>query len=526
MTFLVRGQKHRRKVVFERRAMAGSDASSSASKSVEDAVSGSSQNRQPHLAEPSSRLGDEVVDSVFRSQRVATMSATAARASMVPDLFTSPPHIRDLLNTQSSQIQEETIQECLPFLSGIEPGASYNDYGVPHLERKHHIQFLHKSLKKLPAPYVAADASRPWMFYWALAGLSALGEDISQYREPLISTVRPIQNVTGGFGGGNGQMSHLAPTYGIVLALAIIGGKEALDVIDRRAMWKWLGALKQPDGGFQVSVGGEEDIRGAYCAAVIITLLDLPLELPRDSPAWTNEGATLLTGLAEWIGRCQTFEGGFSGLPDAEAHGAYAFCGLACLCILGDPHVMIPKYIDVPRLISWLSARQYAPEGGFSGRTNKLVDGCYSHWVGGCWPLLEACLEGPSRPSVGESQSQAINLYSREGLIRYILCCCQDRTKRGGLRDKPSHSSDSYHTCYVLAGLSSAQHKWHFNPTETRIETSGNLASSYQWTCEPFVGDGHIYDEEDRVGTLHPVFVIPEGAAEKTRAYFVSKGGF
>jgi protein farnesyltransferase subunit beta len=34
-------------------------------------------------------------------------------------------------------------------------------------------------------------------------------------------------------------------------------------------------------------------------------------------------------------------------------------------------------------------------------------------------------------PSVG-------SLYSREGLIRYIMCCCQDRSKRGGLRDKPS----------------------------------------------------------------------------------------
>lgn len=58
--------------------------------------------------------------------------------------------------------------------------------------------------------------------------------------------------------------------------------------------------------------------------------------------------------------------------------------------------------------------------------------------MGGCWPLLEACLESPSRPRVGNSQLQAINLYSREGLIRYILCCCQDRTTRGGLRDKPS----------------------------------------------------------------------------------------
>lgn len=100
---------------------------------------------------------------------------------------------------------------------------------------------------------------------------------------------------------------------------------------------------------------------GAYCAAVIITLLDLPLELPRESPAWSPDGATLLTNLPEWIATCkslycsilcaptltvkrgQTFEGGISCCPDAEAHGAYAFCALACLCILGDPHIIIPK---------------------------------------------------------------------------------------------------------------------------------------------------------------------------------------
>ena len=28
--------------------------------------------------------------------------------------------------------------------------------------------------------------------------------------------------------------------------------------------------------------------------------------------------------------------------------------------------------------------------GGFKGRTNKLVDGCYSWWVGGAFSLLEA----------------------------------------------------------------------------------------------------------------------------------------
>jgi protein farnesyltransferase subunit beta len=28
-------------------------------------------------------------------------------------------------------------------------------------------------------------------------------------------------------------------------------------------------------------------------------------------------------------------------------------------------------------------------EGGFQGRPNKLVDGCYSFWVGALFPLLE-----------------------------------------------------------------------------------------------------------------------------------------
>ena len=112
------------------------------------------------------------------------------------------------------------------------------------------------------------------------------------------------------------------------------------------------------------------------------------------------------------------------------------------------------RYLNVPLLVSWLSARQYAPEGGFSGRTNKLVDGCYSHWVGGCWPLVQACLDGPLLGSNSGSRLNSVssvgNLYSREGLIRYILCCCQDQSKRGGLRDKPSQCVNIPSTCLFL----------------------------------------------------------------------------
>lgn len=98
--------------------------------------------------------------------------------------------------------------------------------------------------------------------------------------------------------------------------------------------------------------------------------------------------------------------------------------------------IFTQSYLDMPSLISWLSARQNAPEGGFAGRTNKLVDGCYSHWLGGCWPLVEAALQGEQSETDLLSQSNAGGLYSRESLIRYILCCCQ--SEKGGLRDKPS----------------------------------------------------------------------------------------
>ena len=52
----------------------------------------------------------------------------------------------------------------------------------------------------------------------------------------MIATLRPMQNPTGGFGGGHGQISHLASSYATILALAMIGGEHAFALIDRRAM--------------------------------------------------------------------------------------------------------------------------------------------------------------------------------------------------------------------------------------------------------------------------------------------------
>lgn len=79
------------------------------------------------------------------------------------------------------------------------------------------------------------------------------------------------------------------------------------------------------------------------------------------------------------------------------------------------------------------------------------MDGCYSHWVGGCWPLIEAALGGAASSSdrKGKLPRYEQSLYSREGLVRYIMCCCQDLSKRGGLRDKPGRYVPT-HTLRVI----------------------------------------------------------------------------
>lgn len=104
----------------------------------------------------------------------------------VPVLFSQSPAVEQNLETKSSIAQDETVRECLPYLKGIDDPANdpfdYNEYGVLHLNREEHINFLTSHLSDYPAGYVGYDASRPWIMYWGLMGLYLLGEDPTVYR--------------------------------------------------------------------------------------------------------------------------------------------------------------------------------------------------------------------------------------------------------------------------------------------------------------------------------------------------------
>lgn len=131
------------------------------------------------------QVSDDSADYIY-SERKNRYGAQEDRPT-APDLFTSPPPIRDFVKTETSVKQDYTVQECLPFLAGLKGcGRSlfdYNEHGVPRLDRDRHVRYLHDSFDELPAGFVAFDASRPWLIYWALTGLSILGEDVGQYRQ-------------------------------------------------------------------------------------------------------------------------------------------------------------------------------------------------------------------------------------------------------------------------------------------------------------------------------------------------------
>ena len=50
--------------------------------------------------------------------------------------------------------------------------------------------------------------------------------------------------------------------------------------------------------------------------------------------------------------------------------------------------------INLDRLQHWLLQRQMRVEGGFQGRTNKLVDSCYSFWQGSAVALVQIIRRG------------------------------------------------------------------------------------------------------------------------------------
>jgi len=418
---------------------------------------------------------------------------------------------KPLVESVSTQVQKETEYECQPFfvdLTTMPPNQvdHLRETGLLHkhdtssldvcLLSEKHIQYLQQTwdlemVPQLRTSFVTLDASRPWMLYWTLHACDLMGHSppdtdttqinivktletcwtqaapfpFSAYevqQDPILQKAKLSSSSTsnstelegGGFGGGPGQLAHAATTYGAVLSLCIIAkgtnrtaSEAALKLLEakRVSLYVWMRSLQQPeDGAFVMHHDGERDVRATYCLLAVAKLLGI-LTPQLASPA-----------SIQFVASCQTWEGGFGGEPAAEAHGGYAFCATAALQIMNALDA-----IDVDALTAWLTRRQVSYEGGFNGRTNKLVDGCYSFWQGGAMAIVSMYHHEKNSKTFNADEDpwfagKRPTLLFDEGMLeRYVLLCGQD--VHGGLRDKPSKRRDFYHSCYCVSGLSVAQ---------------------------------------------------------------------
>ena len=394
--------------------------------------------------------------------------------------------------------QEECEVACAKYLmdfegisdeqaARMESAGMLDDRRRPRLMRERHVAYLMKGLGGLGGSYVALDASRPWLCYWILHGMDLLDALPEEKIDAGVATLAKCRSPTGGYGGGPQQLAHCAPTYAASLAIAVLGTRRAYESVDRKGLYAFLLSMKDPSGGFRMHDDGEVDVRGTYTALAVAALFNV----------LTPE---LAEGAAAYALRCQTYEGGFGGEPGVEAHGGYVFCALAALVILNATDA-----VDLDALERWLARRQTRVEGGFQGRTNKLVDGCYSFWQGGTLALVAHVRRGhtrsdeappglvwrpggrappPAPPPPADDLDLDLDLDldgcrgptlgDERALQRYILLCAQVYPE-GGLRDKPGKNRDYYHTCYCLSGLAASQRLYGDDASTVVYGDPGNL---------------------------------------------------
>ncbi|TPX33719.1 protein farnesyltransferase [Synchytrium microbalum] len=349
-------------------------------------------------------------------------------------LWSSKTFDDDAWPTATSETQQETETNVLRLLESTLQDTVLSQ---ATLNRADHVKYLLGGLGSLTHHFTSLDASKPWFMYWILHGLDLMNVRLqASDLDRVLSTLKRYQHPDGGFGGGYLHMPHLAPTYAAINTIAILASEAAYQIVDRPKLYAFLMKMKQPDGSFVMHEGGEVDVRGSYCALSAARMMNI----------LTPE---LAQGCGEFVARCQSYEGGIGAVPGVEAHGGYTFCSLAASCILGTMHLL-----DLKGLTRWAVCRQMHMEGGFQGRTNKLVDSCYAFWQSGSFPILESYW-------ARQNEARVVSLFGRDAMQKWVIVFGQGA--KGGLRDKPGKNPDYYHSCYALSGLSISQHLYRFS---------------------------------------------------------------
>lgn len=373
--------------------------------------------------------------------------------------------------------------------------------------RDNHLKFVNRHISGLSGGYKSIDSGLPWFAYWSLNIFYIFGmnsyEMSKEIKDQFILYLKDLQHPDGGFCGYAKGNQHIISNYAAILAIVVLDCKEAYDIVDRKAMKKFLMSMKNTNfnndntlrdrngtflvtkpskdcseykfnfpNSFEAHKNGENDLRTIYCsliAAYVLNLID----------------DQFLEGIVGNISACQTFEGGLGPEPFSEAHGGYNFCGMAVLILLNSL-----DSIDIERELRWLVNRQMKVEGGFQGRTNKLVDSCYSFWQGAVFNML--IMHDKERFSY-----DAEMLYDQLAVQAYIGMACQ--IEKGGIVDKPGKGPDLFHTNYAGSGYALSQRT-------TNDEILLNLS----------------YHESTELTLMNPIFCVPQSKLNRALKYFKS----
>eukprot|EP00049_Salpingoeca_infusionum_P019909 m.363261 g.363261 ORF g.363261 m.363261 type:complete len:401 (-) comp21840_c0_seq1:228-1430(-) len=308
-----------------------------------------------------------------------------------------------------------------------------------------HCKYFSMFLHVLPQRMQTYDSNRTMIVYFGLAGLDLLGQtgllsdNAKQNTADWIYSMQIPPDSEGsednthalGFSGGcrlpsafnptceaeawiPGESSHITMTFCALCSLAIL--RAPLDRVNRSGIVRALAACQTENGTFQsVATGGESDMRFLYCACCISTMLNDWSGVDKDRAV-------------DFIVNSLTYEGAFAQNPYQEAHGGSTFCAVAALSLMGRLDALSSDQRE--ELVAWLLRRQHT---GFNGRPHKLVDTCYSFWIGGALRILGV--------------SDLVDL----GKLRGYLTTTEQSS--GGFSKHSDGHADPVHSYLGLAGL-------------------------------------------------------------------------
>ena len=190
------------------------------------------------------RKEEEDDDDEEHNMFMCAPTAAAATFASFDDEYINNSVIKDSETTVLQTELEETVREMYlkndeeeddcgarrtsPTTSSSRTKRTFN------LERTKHVEYCLRNVRELHPTYVSLNSSRTWIVYWLVHSLGVLGElDLEEdLRADVVEFLASCQHESGGFGGGPGQLAHLAPTYAAMSALVTIGTKEAMAVAD------------------------------------------------------------------------------------------------------------------------------------------------------------------------------------------------------------------------------------------------------------------------------------------------------